>query len=73
MPHDPPRDPPAQAAEHERGRVRAAVAAARRRYPGPLGRVLTRELDAWQEFGWRFGRDSDIAALVTELLKEPPQ
>jgi len=52
-------------------RRRFAVAAfrARRRYPGPAGTVLARELLAWADFGYRLGADRPLMALVDDLLE----
>lgn len=56
---------------HERGRLRAAVYHARRRYPGPVGEVLAAELTSWEAFGYRLGGHSVIARLVDHLMKGP--
>lgn len=49
---------------------RDAANEARRRYPGPAGVVLAREIDAYVEFGFRFGRDSPMVLLIAELTQD---
>ncbi len=53
---------------HESSRIRAAALHARRRYPGPLGELVARELTAYAEFGYRFAADALIPRLVTDIL-----
>jgi len=55
----------------DRARLRLAASAARRRYPGPVGEVLAREIAAWEEFGYRFGGERLIGQLVEDLLSQP--
>jgi hypothetical protein len=55
-----------------RRRFTVAAFRARRRYPGPAGTVLARELLAWADFGYRLGADRPLMALVDDLLAEPP-
>lgn len=57
---------------HETARLQAASAAARRRYPGPVGDLLAMELKGWAEFGFRLGGHSLIGHVVDELLKADP-
>lgn len=51
------------------------LAAARRRatavYPGPVGELLARELDAWGAVGNRFGSGELIVRLVDHILSMP--
>jgi hypothetical protein len=54
---------------HELGRLHAAASHARRVFPGPVGAVLARELDAHAELGYRFAADALIAQLATEILR----
>jgi hypothetical protein len=61
---------PAKADWGERGRIRAAVKAARLNYPAPIARVLVNELEAWDSFGYRWGRSGTIEPLI-ELLLAP--
>jgi hypothetical protein len=53
---------------HERSRYRAAAGHARRIYPGPLGELVFRELNAYAEFGHRFNDDGLIPRLATSVL-----
>lgn len=54
---------------HEIGRTRAAAHHVTRVYPGPVGRLLARELIAYAEFGWRFPRDGLTESVVREVLR----
>lgn len=56
---------------HEKMRLRAAAFRATRLYPGPVGEVLSRELLAWEEFGYRLGGGQLVMRLVDEVLKTP--
>jgi len=53
---------------HEKSRIRAAARHARRVYPGDLGELLYRELNAYAEFGIRFSVDALIPRLATQIL-----
>ncbi|GAA4875527.1 hypothetical protein [Actinomycetospora straminea] len=53
---------------HERSRFRAAAWHARRIYPGPLGELVSRELSAYAEFGYRLSNDGLIPRLATAVL-----
>ena len=55
-------------AAHERSHLVAAALHARRVHPGPLGELAARELIAFAQFGYRFGRDDLVAQLARELL-----
>lgn len=61
----------AELAMHERSRYRAAAGHARRVYPGPLGELVFRELYAYAEFGYRFGKDGLIQRLAAAVLATP--
>ncbi len=52
----------------ETARYRAAAAHARRTLPGPLGELAQRELEAYAEFGYRFGSGGLIPRLAAVLL-----
>lgn len=56
---------------HEKMRLRAAAWRATRVFPGPVGEVLSRELLAWEEFGYRFGGTGLIGPLADTILKSP--
>jgi hypothetical protein len=49
----------------------AAAEYARRRYPGPVGELIHRELVAYAEFGHRFATDALIPRLVIQVLTPP--
>lgn len=53
---------------HEAARYRAAAGHARRVYPGPLGELVSRELSAYAEFGYRFDDDGLIPRLAAAVL-----
>jgi hypothetical protein len=50
-------------------RLRAAAFRVTRLYPGPIGALVAREILAWEEFGFKLGSDSIIAAAVDQILK----
>jgi hypothetical protein len=56
---------------HEKSRYRTAAVHARRVYPGPVGELVGRELNAYAEFGYRFSADSLIPRLATAVLAAP--
>lgn len=56
---------------HERSRLRAAAAHARRALPGPLGELVHRELTAYAEFGHRMTADALIPRLAADVLARP--
>jgi hypothetical protein len=51
----------------DRQRIHRAAFYATRLYPGPLGRLVDRELTAYAEFGYRLGHDATVVLLVKEL------
>lgn len=55
----------------ERARLLAAASRAYRAYPGPVGKLISRELEAWQEFGYRLGSKTLIMALVEDVIDAP--
>jgi hypothetical protein len=56
---------------HEARRFRAAAVRARRVYPGPIGELVYRELDAYAEFGHRLGGDGLILRIAAAVLATP--
>jgi hypothetical protein len=52
----------------ESARLRTAALHARRTYPGPLGELVSRELTAYADFGYRFTNDGLIPRLATAVL-----
>lgn len=54
---------------HEKMRIRAAAFKATRIYPGPVGEVLSRELLAWEEFGYRLDKSGSVLRLVDVITK----
>ena len=53
---------------HESARLRAAALHARRVYPGPLGELVSRELTAYADFGYRLSNDGLMSRLATAVL-----
>lgn len=51
--------------------VLQALNAAKRRYPGPVGEFLCREIEVWQEFGHLLGAHALMRRLFEFLLAEP--
>jgi hypothetical protein len=58
---------------NESSRVRAAAHHAKKVYPGAIGRMLSRELYAYAEFGRRFPADGLTEQVVREVLAKPAQ
>ena len=44
---------------------------ARDAYPGPVGELCVRELQAWSEFGYRLSNDALMSRLLDHLLADP--
>ena len=63
-------NPPAYMTTPERARVALAANRVNRLYPGPVGAILSRELWAWQTFGWRLAHDALITKLVDHILEQ---
>lgn len=59
-----------QLCPHDGMRLRVAAHAARRRYPGPVGDLVARELLEWEAFGFRFGAHRRVADLATAVLAD---
>jgi hypothetical protein len=55
--------------QHERLRMRAAAFRATRLYPGPVGELISHELLAWEEFGYRLAANGSILRLVDDIMK----
>ena len=55
----------------EKMRLRAAAFRVTRLYPGPVGELLSRELLAWEEFGYRLGGRQLIMRLVDHVMTTP--
>jgi hypothetical protein len=57
----------------ERARYRAAARKGRLIYPGPLGELVHRELNAYAEFGYRFSDDGLIPRLAAAINDDVEQ
>lgn len=64
-------DPPPRLEHHETSRLRAAAHRGKKLYPGPVGLLIERELMGYEEFGFRFDRGGQTAALVHHLMTAP--
>jgi hypothetical protein len=53
-------------------RLHEAAQRALDRYPGPVGQLVHREIEAYLDFGHRFAHASLITRLVEDLLESPP-
>lgn len=51
--------------------VTEALNAARRNYPGPVGKVLCQEIEVWREFGHQLGGHALMRELFEFLLDTP--
>jgi hypothetical protein len=54
----------------DRQRIHRAAYYATRLYPGPMGKLVDRELSAYAEFGYRLGHDATVVLLVEQLHGE---
>lgn len=56
---------------HDKARLRAAARHALAIYPGPVGELLARELNAYADFGRGLAGDALIPRLAAEILATP--
>jgi hypothetical protein len=56
---------------HDRMRLRAAAFRALKVYPGPVGQLLSAELLAWEDFGYRLGAKSLVMSIVADVMARP--
>jgi hypothetical protein len=56
----------------DRTRIRSAAFRACRVYPGPVGQLIAKELNTWEEFGMRLGGHSLIMQVV-EAIEQTPE
>lgn len=66
-----PAAPPDKLESCEKSRLRAAAAKATRTFPGAIGQVLARELQAHEEFAYRTAPDGLLMRLVRQLESLP--
>lgn len=62
---------PVPMGHHEKMRLHAAAFRVTRLYPGPVGELASRELLAWEEFGYRLGGEGTVMKLVEHVLTTP--
>lgn len=60
--------PPARMDLHEKSRASAAAAKAKRDYPGPIGECLSRELEAYSQWGYRLDQTGLMPRLVAHIM-----
>lgn len=60
--------PPTKLDLHEKSHVSAAAHRAKRLFPGPVGDVLFRELDAWAQWGYRLDQSGLMPRLVAHIM-----
>ena len=63
-----PNHPPDLADQPTRVRARKAAYLAQRVYPGPVGELISRELLAWDQFGFRIVQGGLIERLIDFVL-----
>jgi hypothetical protein len=56
----------------DRDRLHEAAQRALVRYPGPVGQLVQREIEAYLDFGHGFAHASLITRLVEDLMEPPP-
>jgi hypothetical protein len=56
---------------NEINRCRSAAFRATRVYPGPVGELISRELLAYEDFGYRFGSRTIMMNLVDHVMNLP--
>lgn len=61
--------PPPRLEQHERMRIRTAAFRATRAYPGPVGELISRELLAAEEFGYRMVNTALVTRLVDDVMR----
>jgi len=64
---------PAKLDLHEKSRVSAAAHRAKRLYPGVVGEVLFRELDAWASWGYRLDQTGLMPRLADHIMTASEQ
>lgn len=65
-----PTAPVDRLAPAEKTRLRIIAAHALRLYPGAVGELISRELLAWEEFGFRIGDGALMARLAEKIRAE---
>ncbi len=64
-------DRPACLDHHEKQNLRNAAYRATVVYPGPVGELISREIMAWEDFGFRLSHDNTIMNVVRHVLTAP--
>lgn len=55
----------------ETARIRAAIVRARKIYPEPVALLITNELTAWTDMGYRFGGAGLVIKLIKVIMDAP--
>lgn len=66
-----PKLPPVPMDHKEKSELRHLAFKATRLYPGPVGELVSRELLAWEEFGYRLGSYAQVRALMRAVEQTP--
>lgn len=64
-------NPPVLMDQQAKMKIRAASFRVQRLFPTNVGKLLSRELLTWEEFGYTLGSDSLIKGAVDEILNMP--
>lgn len=67
----PAHDPPPKLDFHEKSRIRAAAFRAKALYPRPVAELISRELLAWEDFGYVLGGQALLRDLCRHILTAP--
>lgn len=63
-----PTDAPERMDHHDRMQLRAAAFRATRVFPGPVGELISKDLMAFEEFGYRLGAHGLVRRLVAAVM-----
>lgn len=57
---------------HEKLRLLTAAYHAKKKYPGPVGELIAREIESWADFGYRFDNSALVPRVVKEVMNVQP-
>lgn len=66
-----PQPPPDYRLIERKAQARTAADRALVLYPGPVGELLSRELNAWADFAYRFAEDAPLIDQLIDFLLDP--
>jgi len=64
----PAQSPPVRMDQHERAQLRTAAFRSTKIFPGAVGELLSGELLAWDEFGYRLGATGLVRGIVHDVM-----